>query len=164
MELGELPLELSWGRLCAEENVGIEVFRTSLKQEFQVQSLLQGVSQMGHSGGRPRGNLGISNSLNCAPCLDFPAPPVVLPLKLHIPESAGFRKGWKHPERKYFGIHLLDKTDPGGFVVSSGAAQVSSALALPKPLEWRAGKGRSGGWGGEFPAELLGNPGMKIPV
>lgn len=60
-----------------------------------------------------------------------------LPLTPHIPESGGFRKGLKHPERKYFGIHLLDKTDPG-FVVPSGAAQVSLTLLGQK--SWDGGQ------------------------
>lgn len=135
------PLEVSWGHFSIR--LGIETFRipfsTSLKQE----SLIQVVSQMGPSGGRQKWELwnqpfpklcsllgaGKSRSFSCGS----------LPLTLHR-SSVVSREGLKHQERKYFRIHLLNKTDPG-FVLSSGAAQVSSSLLCQKPWNGEQEKG-----------------------
>lgn len=126
-------------------------FPTSLKQEYRGQSLIQVISQRERDGTFRREAEGelwdqpfpkLCSLLRAGKSSSFCGS---LPSALPIPESGGFENESKHPEKKYFGTHLLDKTDPGGFVVSSGAAQVSSALLSQKNREWRAGKGRSGG-------------------
>lgn len=66
------PLEVSWGHLSIR--FGIETFRTPFPTFLKQESLIQVVSQMGLSGRRQKGNLGISHSLNCAPCLELENP------------------------------------------------------------------------------------------
>lgn len=131
-------------------------FPTSLKQEFRGQSLIQVISQRERDGTFRREAEGepwdqpfpkLCSLLGAGKSSSFCGS---LPSALPIPESGGFGNGSKHPEKKYFGTHLLDKTDPGGFVVSSGAAQVSSALLSQKT-----------GNGGQEKGEVVGR--RRIP-
>lgn len=159
------PLEVSWGhlsiRLLLRSTLGFRTpFSASLKQEFWAESLIQVVSQMGPSGGRQKGNFGIIHALNCAPCLELENPSVVL-----YPSHSRvwwFQKRVETPRKEIF----WDSSPGQNRSRFCGVLRSCSgffSFAVPKILEWRAGKGRSSAWGGGFPAEVLRNTGMKIP-